>query len=282
MSFYPSPTDRRLAWDIDGTILVARSDEGSITSSPSQWQMTAMNSETTASWNPPDWGLETWGYISFVFPDYRDVSGIFVNSDGWHIGGDRAGAVEVSADTTNGLDGIWTQVVADLPNYDTVKTWRVNYTTFTPQLDVLGIRFRRMRYIAGTGNTHIYGKAGSLANTKRLKLYQSTGWEIDKVTDYGDVERDHTDIRQFRIRNYSNTHSAYGVVVSMESLTGVSEDWYSFSLDGVDYLSSLDVGDLTTQTETTFYLKQILPGGSAIGPASSRMRAEASSWVEIP
>jgi hypothetical protein len=241
-----------------------------------------MNSETTGEWHAfPD--TESWGWISFVFPDYRDVSGIYANGDGWHTGGnDQAQRVEVSTDTTNGLDGIWTEVVADLPNYDTIAYWRTGYTTFTTATNVLGIRWRRYRWISNVGNTHIYGKAGSLANTKRLKIYQSTGWEIDEVTDYGDVERDHTDIRQFRIRNYSNTHSAYGVVISMESLTGVSEDWYSFSLDGVDYLSTLDVGDLTTQIEETFYLKQILPGSSALGPASSRMRAEASSWVEIP
>ncbi len=281
-NYYPDVPGRRLAWDIDGSVMLTKSDESSTIGTAPQAQMTGANSESTLYWDPPSWGLETWGWVVVVFPDYRDISGAFIcsgNSSGYL--NDQVGEVQVSADTTNGFDGTWNQIYADMPNIHNASTWRYDIVPMTAT-DVLGIRYRRYRWIDHVGNFHIYGKRGSLASTKRLKILQSNGWELTTLNDYGDVERDHTVTTQFRVYNPSG-FDAYDVKLSTESLTGDSENWYSFSTDDINYLSSLNIDFIPGNGGTVnFYLKQTLPGDTALGPAAARMRAEATVWVERP
>ncbi len=278
MSFYPEPPGRRLAWDIDGSLLNGWQDGEGTPNTASQGSMTAINSEANYRWRGfPD--IESWGWISIVFPDYRDISGIFVCDSKWsNYANDRSDAVEVSTDTTNGIDGNWTQIYANLPNISGVQTWRTQITPLSAT-DVLGIRYRRFRWIDDVGNIHVYGENGNAASRDKLEIKASGPWDIDSVWNYGNVERDHTSVTKFYVSNTSQTLTAIQVGISVESLTGPSGSWYSFSADDTVYTSTIDLGDITHGNYKEFYVKQILPGDTAIGPASARMRAEASVWV---
>jgi hypothetical protein len=279
MGNYPTPPGRRIPYDINGSVLQALADGEVTPDTADSNQMALMNNEANSEWLPSPWGLDNWGDVSILFPDKIDMEGIFVASSLGHSG-DTVGACFVSVNSTNGFDGDWVQVIASLTDHYGGSDWR-EIDTFG-YLGVIAVKFRWKRYIGELSGIHLYGKrAATGADPDHIEFLDPLNGDaiFDPLHDYEEVPRGQVQQRTFKVKNASATLTAQSVDLSIESLTGVSYDWYDFSLDDVSYNPTLALGNLTPGQTVTVYLKQGVPVTAPLGLHAARIKAEPVAWA---
>ena len=284
---YPSPTARRINYNLDGTRLWYKT--ANVASPPLVEDNTFlgnMNDESggttpviTLQWSSvtnPGHGP----FILLKFPNPVDITGI----KGW-----TGGVVSVAAsnDTTNGVDGTWTAGAGYTPATTPFQTdWSRN-GTITPQTFV-GVRWLRLTLATGTtgsrgvGKVVIYG--GPSATSDSLDFWDPTS-DVTAAADlfeFGDRARGTSAERDFRIKNLSSVLKAVDISVTRTALTDTAPSvpgFHLFSLDGVSWLGSLDIGDLEPgEISPVITLKQDTPVNAALSLWQMIVVATPDTW----
>lgn len=274
---YPDVPSWRMAYDRDGTTVVrldstASSQLNELTTTQKQ----SLNSEVNGTLHADN---GTW--LAFIFPEARDVDAILVIS-----GGTQMENVQVSTNTTNGMDGTWVAypgVSVGTPGTIQMRTAIDSGTALAQR----GVRFKTFD-VVGSGeaiqNVHLFGEIAPGENPNRLSLVKVGADErIDPAyLDWGNVPRSSTADKTFRVKNLSSTLTARSVRVALEALTNTTPSvpaQHTLSYNGGPFLAQVNLGDLAPGAiSATITLRRITPSNAVLGLWWLRTFAEADSW----
>lgn len=314
---YPDVPAPRIAYDRGGvTALRLAVDTASVAGELSQNEIQIINDESDSQIRIGTYGgssgnVGNIGWVCIIFPEGHDLRGVYIGgmeAPGSGSGVFRVGAVEISTDSTNGVDGTWVEV----PNYPTpyesahVKNdpaAREDIHSFVAD----GIRaIRCLIQIRSTGGLtkaadlrsfHVYGWK-STPTDDSLRFWHPT---LDKPLDddsensvgeptngawfdYGDVPRESTVGRDktFRIKNNSSTLTASGIDLFVETLVDASPSLltqFELSVDGGEFSNPNTLPDLGPgQISPPITLRRSTPSDAELGLWWPRIVAEAASW----
>lgn len=229
------------------------------------------------------------GYqLIFVFPDVRVLGGYWAGV-GYAGASIPAAAlltnVEISANTTTGVDGLWTSVTTSVDKTNTSSPFWRSHITSLPSLPANAIRFTfaydvNMRY----PRIHLYGvsQPGQLSN--RLLAWHPT---IDQrmpaaALDWGDVPRGSSEDRTFRVKNTSSLLTAITPSVSIDALNLQSPSvagMYLVSSDGAAFASTLTLPTMAPGAiSRVLTVRRSTPGTATLGLAGARLVLAAADW----
>lgn len=229
-------------------------------------------------------------YLFFYFSEPRTINGYFAAGYA-QVGPYSSAYMDVSTDTTNGVDGTWTRVhtANGIVTSDIRSYYRTSINTVGPSTDVRGvrIRFQQLGSTAGSmfGMAHLYGSIQTATNPDRLAIWDAT---LDQPIsgaffDLGDVERSSTASKTFRVKNVSSTLTAQGINLNYDALydgTPTVVSGLSSSPDGSTFTSTLNIGDLAPgATSGVLTMRISLPANAPLGVWAPRLKADATSWV---
>lgn len=285
---YPDPPGHRMAIDKDGTIGVIVSPLGVVTqlSGPT---VVGLNDESGAfpSGHPSFGGGSVPWYMVLIFPELRDVSGVFISEDTGAIMHNR-GSIEVSPDSTWGLDGSWSTAIA--ASGDVVVWDGQNYRTGVLATSQIGVRAIRYGITGGSSNAaritsfHVYGDRSAGANPNRLEIWDpSVDQKIAAVAlDWGNVPRSSSEDRTFRVKNMSASLTANDIVIGFDALTDTSPSvpgQHLLSADGLSFASTEDIASLAPGAiSPVFHLRRVTPSNATLGLWVARLNATATTW----
>lgn len=281
---YPNSPSWRMALDKDGT-QGYKIGNGIITQMTNS-ELVALNDESVTSGvvltiNDPN-------RIAFLFPERRDIDGFFVANN---AGGTNAPLVpQVSTDTTNGLDGTWTNLGDTIiPPHSAIPEYRTGIHSRTA-LGVIGIRFGWS--VNGQSSNqfqpcvvHLYGEITAGQSLDRLLLWHPTLDErvSPAYFDWGDVPRNTTATRDFRVKNVSGAKTANTVRVAMEALSDSAPSapgQHALSLSGGTYLAQQTISTLAPgEISPVLTLRRITPANAQLSLTAFRVFSEAASWT---
>lgn len=281
---YPDAPSWRMAIDRDGTQGYTINSSSVITQL-SAAQLQALNDESD-SYVEVGNSAEANVKLMLIFPELRDIDGYFIDMDSSNF--PISAVIEVSADTTNGVDGTWTQIgsgTATLGGDSVVPAFRS--VVSVTQLAQRAIRVLRTSSESGTLRVsafHLYGEPVPGENPDRLALWHPTLDE--RVTpayfDWGNTPRSSSGDRLFRVKNLSSTLTATSVRVAMDTLTDGTPSvpgQHSLSYGGGSFLAQVNVGNLAPGTISgPVTLRRITPSNAQLGLFAFRVFAEATSW----
>jgi hypothetical protein len=211
---------------------------------------------------------------AMIFPELRDIDAVWhgmTNSNVTII------AFESSVDTTNGLDGTWTGHGAYTARAATDKiSMRQDITSYTGITAVKAIRWRATNVGGGGGNAHrisphVFGKPSVGAAPDRLRLWHPT---LDQQVppahfDWGNIAISTNQTKTFRVKNPSTTLTAQAVTISANALTDstpTNVSQHTFSLNGIDFASTLNIGNLAPDAvSSVISVKRTLPSNAPLG-----------------
>lgn len=278
---YPDAPSWRMAYDRDGTQVFSINSSNTITQltsgtintlnddSDSQFQAASTNSNVS---------------LVFIFPELRDLDG-FLNMGS---GGPNSMTISVSADTTNGLDGVWTTIsTAGIIGGAVKPAYRTSIVS-TTALAIKAVKVRGTTNASGQWHVsaiHLYGEPVPGANPNRLELWHPTLDE--KLTpaffDWGDVPRSSSADRTFRVKNLSGSMTAGATRVAMESLTDTTPSvvaQHTLSHGGGSFLAQVNIGDLAPGAISgPVTLRRITPSNAVLSLWSFRVFAESTAWA---
>jgi hypothetical protein len=220
--------------------------------------------------------------LFLIFPELREFDGLFAShkEDGGNIK-----ELDTSGDTTNGIDGTFTQRNADLPDPpDTLPSYRS--ATYLLSYAVSNVRAIRLR-TDNTNNTpgwravHVYGEISAGETPDRLLFLDADNADVEfsKPIDYGDVPRGQSQDRNIKIINNSGTLTANTVQLTAEALYLGSGAWYTFSDDGgSNFSATLNIGNLGPGATSTIIIRQIVPATETLSLHAGRVKANTASW----
>lgn len=228
------------------------------------------------------------GYLGMLFPERRDLVGWWLGMNGGSLG--ATNSLEVSSDSTSGLDGTWTSVYpGSLPHTGTTKP---GYRTSIQPLDVQGVT--GIRWWNGSGGLssdriiigfHLYGRITPGEDSDRLRYWHPTlDQEVSGAYfDWGNVPRATALTREFRIKNVHPTLTAVGVSCSFEALTESNPTMVSqheFSTNGLVWAPSANIGDLAPgAVSNVAYFRRNTSAVAPLGLWSGRIVTSASSYT---
>ena len=229
------------------------------------------------------------GGIAMIFPEKRDLSAVTVSTSQGGGALNMAFQIETSVNTTNGIDGTWVTgpTVSDA-NARTPISGPYGRTGLVT-VSVNGIRGVRVKGYSGNSygamSIHVYGvTSGSQAGVDRLAFWHPT---LDQeltgaYLDWGDVKRNTTETRQFRVKNLSTTKTANSPRVAMESLTDTTPTvvgQHQISIDNSTWVSQYTFGNLAPGAITGIvYVKRTTPLTATLSVWNMRLFAESTSW----
>ena len=275
----PTPPGRRLAYDADGTQMLHKKDSAPSPVAMSPTDVLVINNESSNGINLEDdwlWGSNESGWVIALFAEPKDQAGGFIsyNADSFA----NLAQLEGSTDTTTGMDGIWTTIIANLADSLPSDAYRTAIDAYT-ELALTGLRFRCTNWPGDLfRNWHIYAKPGAAATDDRLIFLDPTT-PPTILKDWGDQGQGQLTKQQFAVQNTADTETAQSITLAVEAFTGPSQAWYEFSIDDTIYTAALNIGDLVAGATTTFWLKQDLPQAAPLAQQAARISAEAASWV---
>ena len=226
---YPDVSAKRMAIDKDGSQFFRVYTSGSVVELTAG-EIANICDETSAT---AIGGAGEEMAICVIFAELRDLDGFLMSVDGTTGGFQRyyAGPVSVSSNTTNGLDGTWTVIrpwsddtlgdgivlTATKPQMRTAVYWTTSLNVKAVKLGFWGSGSRIL-------DLHLYGKIKAGETPKRLELWHPT---LDQSLsaayfDWGDIPRNSTETRSFRIKNMHSTLTSNGVRAAMSALTDTS------------------------------------------------------------
>jgi hypothetical protein len=279
-----------MALDKDGTQWFSISGAGAVVAVPST-NIGNMTGATTGAggYQIGSGGTDINAKLAVVFPEPRDVAGLFISGAAAAGTGTSSGSWQYSLDTTNGLDGTWTTAVAaySIP-YFAVPGYRTNILPVTLSA-VRGVRWARNAigsYTAIVGAFHVYGAVTAAAGD-RLAIWHPTLDQVAPGTlfDWGDVPRNTTSTRTFRVKNLSTSKTAGAVRAAMSSLPTEASPTvigqHLLSADGSTWLSQLTLGDMAPGAISgVLSLRRTTPSNAQPGLYIMRVFAESTTtWT---
>lgn len=284
MANYPTPPGNRIATDVDGTQGTLLTPAGAL-SALSAAQMTLLNDDAgvrtsiaanSASFANPE-------YICYVFPEARSLQGVFVTFDMVQNPFINIVNIQWSPNTTNGQDGVW-NTIASYPagtrgTLYTEPGERNGIITFTAA-SATGIRYGVYTDAGSVEATEFNVYGSPVSPTKLLVWDPVLNQQVAPgFLDWSDIPQSSTDIRQFRIHNYAS-QTASNLTLSLEANTVDTPSqvaWNVLSVDGVNFSSSLNLGNLGPNSTTgILYLQRVTPANAQLGLTWLRMKATAT------
>lgn len=273
---YPDAPGRRIAYDADGTIVTNQVGATGQQTALTAGEVRALNSIDAAGYTVP---RSASGWLRWFFPEPRDLSGVFAAAER----ADDTTELAVSADTTNGVDGVWTVTDPTLAqDHDVTPDFRTEISS----LAVAGVRAVRMtwdtdRAVTGTYRTvHFYGRIAAGHTRHRLHFFDDvTDLEYVAPVDYGDTPRGAATDTAIYLRNGSGSRTAHDVTVTAESIFDSSGGWYTFS-DGGPFTASLTLASAIGPgaDSPTITVRRIIPDVETVGLHEGRLVAAVGSW----
>lgn len=280
----------RFAYERDGTVANWR-QHGFGPTDLTPANLSAMNDEDiTDSYGISLFAGTTSWYLTFLFPELRDVTGY------WMMASQAAGTgmfgtavtIQGSTDTTNGVDGTWSGAI--VPQVSTLLV--PNQRTEIDSVSFIGIKAIQFRWTTagGTGHaafiycTHLYGHIPLDQSIDRLVFWHPT---LDQelapaYLDWGNVPRGSTEDRTFRVKNLSATLTANDVIVSPDAPTDTTPSVAGqqvLSTDGSTFTGSIAVGDLPPGgISDVCTIRRITPSNAALSLWTARLIADANTW----
>lgn len=288
---YPDVPAQRLAYDIDGTAVFSNNITVGTVSLLSESQKQALNDENSNT------SITSFGEnrIVFIFPEITKIYGYL-----WNFSGSfslNAPVISYSANTTNGIDGTWTNLPTPSNVSSSSPTYRASITTLATPLDMKGIRFYLTDTYGGSYYTvyysgiHLYG----IPNVaQKLDFWHPTLDE--RITpayfDFGDVAQGTSSVKTFRLKNFS-TQSAADVSISINVLTEknpTTASQHLLSLDNINwypYIDLLETGNIAINSVNSspdnispvIYFKRNTNISSEVGPYTGRLVANVGTWI---
>lgn len=260
------------------------------------WQGTRyVPTSTSGVVNKSGWNVEgtNWGgyvtdsndparSVQVIFPELRDLDGIWLSTEAtvstcWV-------AVDTSVDTTNGIDGVWVNQIADYTGTNwggDIMAYRDNITT----LSVNGIRGIRVQtnYTANMdyGKMHLYGEIATGETPDRILFLDADASDAEfvKPLNFGLVPRGSTQDKTIKLKNNSSTLTANNVQITAEANFGASGGWYTYSDDDVTYAATKQITSIAATATQTMYIRQTIPASAKLGGRSSRSKVSVGSWT---
>lgn len=290
---YPDVPAPRMAYDRDGTIGLRVNYTLGTSTQLTAGELTNMNdeSDSTVMTISPSNNNQQWGVV-LVFPQPRDITGysmFFELTQGGTIQG-----VESSTNTTNGIDGTWTNH-GNYVNSGNIVTAILMRTSIT-SLSVAGIRAMRWLNFSGAGGARnvrglqVFGAIATGETPDRLRMWHPTLDEpLDDNNsadgaffDWGDIQRNTTSDKTFRIKNNSAALTANSIVISQQTPTDTSpavNSQFTFS-DGGAFAASIDIGNLAPGAISPVITKRFIrPSNAVLSLWTSRTIANPTSWT---
>ena len=282
---YPDVPSRRMAWDADGTIGLNNIINGGDAYPYAEFSTankTELNDEDNTNVQYQA-GSTPVGHYAIVFPELRDIDGVFAGA----TNSNHITAVDTSADTTNGTDGVWTNRIADLnPSVNTYPNYRDDIQiTGLGVSGVRGIRFNVPAFAnSSIQSIHIYGTitAGSTPD-KLVFIDVVTGLEFVLPQDWGDVPRGTVHDKTIRIKNNSTGLSATDITLSFEDLYLGSSSWYTIKETAGAYASTLAIPQISPgatypTSPAVITIRKTVPDDEQLGLHAARLKAHTVTW----
>jgi hypothetical protein len=284
MANYPEVTSWRMAYDVDGTqVFDADQNPPQIPYDLTASEVAAMNREDPSlQTGEPVTTENTWRMI--IFPELRDLDGIGSSS------GPGPGAewdfCQVSGDTTNGIDGTWV-------SYPFVQTFsKTGFRTDISWNTVLNVKAVRLG-IGGNNEagsrypiTHLYGEPSPGENLQRLEIWHPT---LDQRLgpadlDWGDIPRNTTETREFRVKNMDPVLTANSVRAAMSIITDTTPSvvgQQAISKDGSTWASQQTLASPLGPEDISpiMYIRRTTPSNATLSLWWYRLFADCTSWT---
>jgi hypothetical protein len=287
---YPDAPGARMSWDRDGSIAATISDAGTV-SPISGAAMLSLNGEVNATNVVVHNSAGGGSRFGILFPELRDIIGYLVCWGG--IGGEpQITTLETSVDTTNLFDGSWTTQAN--PYSVSSAGDKTAMRTSIDALALTGIKAIRWRVTSG-GNAatdtasffqvHLYGGPSAGQNPDRLRLWHPTlDQEIGGAHfDWGNVPRNSSADKLFRVKNNSSTLTANTITLSTDALTDTTPSvpgQHLLSLDGTTFAATRVITSLAPGAISgSVMLRRTTPSNASLSMWWARVRASAASWA---
>ncbi len=285
MANYPTPPDRRIAYDQDDTQVTYWNDGVSGVVEADASDLAKINGEADDSLNivvttatPGPW------YLAFLFSQAVQLldARVIIDTIGATVD------CEYSDDTTNGRDGSWSQQAAGITHSEmsggVIPEYRNNIAAIGAASGHVGWRFK---FNAGTESSvrlrciHLY--ADEHGPTNRLAFWDPIlNVELASDFDFGDLARGASLTKTFRIKNLSGSLTANSIVLAVEAgpSHGSPGTWTLLSTDDSAYAQSINIGALGPGTLSgVLYLKSSPPTNAELNTLSTRIDPAVGSWT---
>jgi len=280
---YPNAPSWRMGYDTDGTqgYRVVRG----VVTPLSGTDLVNLNNEATGDAVLTAFGMFDYGEVVLIFPEKRDLDAFFGKGRTGGLGGGTA-TVTTSVDSTNGVDGTWTTAgtfaIGTFSDGNAKVAPDYREAVSTTKLGIQAVKFAGASALMAI---HIYGEITAGQTLDRLLVWHPTLDERVSPSwfDWGDVPRNSSDTRQFRIKNMSPTKTATNVRVAMEVLTNQSPSvpgQHALSLNGGSYTAQQTISTLAPGAVSGILtLRRLTPANAQLGAGSFRVFSEAQSWA---
>lgn len=268
----------RIAYDRDGTSVYMIDSSNGLTAMTAT-QIQQLNDE---NYGNPSIHVYADYRLFFFFPVAMDLVGYFWSEST----GDAAGVMDVSSDTTNGIDGTWTQVYSQFPmtRYSVSPGYRSSIVSISRN-NVKGVRFKHPGpyYDIQPRAVHFYGTPTS-SSGDRLEFWHPTSDARlgGAALDWGDTPRSSTADLTFRVKNVSSSLTANGVSVTLDAPTDTTPSvsgQHTMSISGGSFGSSVSVGNLTAGSiSNVITLRRTTPSNATLSLWTARVLASATSF----
>lgn len=216
---YSTFPDRGIPYHMDGTVIKFMNSTVGVTKTLSSGEMEELNDfdYTLISLTGSPF------YCVIFFPELRDITAIFGvlyrNFGSAYVAMELSG-LQGSVDTTNGLDGTWTDAtVAAYPAADiSLDSWRKN---IKPVSDLDGVKAIRFTYPnanwVGIYVLHLYGTKHSGETVDDILFLDAEDGDAEFAIplDFGDRPAGTSEIHQIKLKNASPDKTASTVTLTV-------------------------------------------------------------------
>lgn len=278
--------------DRDGTMLY-KVNASNIITALTPAEIVTLLDETQAGYVPSP------GYGDFkivaVFPELRHVAGYYIGDVNVTTVVSNQGYpqqvvltnVEVSTNSTNGIDGTWTTVTKAMNVSITINPGHRTLITHINVVNVKAMRFSLSfnPYVNDYVNLHIYGAPAAGQVLNRLAIWHpSLNQRIGGADlDWGDAPRSSSANRTFRVKNLSAALTAASPLLGFDALTDTVPSvpgQHTLALDGLNFFSQVTLPALAPGAiSSVVTVRRVTPADAALSLWDVRMIATASSWV---
>lgn len=287
---YDDAPNYRVAYDRDGTVGVLV-DALNVATSVAPAVLQSLNSETGDTYPV---NVSAAAFI-LIFPELRDFTHAMMS--GYQVDGIPGTPVatefdvDVSTDTTNGVDGTWSGFVASIPaqpyHLDPVKDRYRRVISNLPAPAVRAIRFNAVDNEQHLGKLHLYGEHTAGGANDRLRFWEPVADVVagPAYLDWGNMPRGTTVTRSIRVKNVSDDTTARSVRIAMEVLTDATPSLIgqlAVSLDGTTWLAQVNVGDLDPgEISVPVQIRYTAASNAALSVWDVRLFSEATLWEVV-
>lgn len=293
--FYTDPPSRRMAYDGDGS-LVLYIDPNYVIQTKDQTFAEDLNGEAYVTTYSGDRVSQDGRYFVILFPELRDVTHAYRNGTTGTYWTTPSGTYQVSPDTTNGLDGTWTNAGSFVADVETTSPNYREKITSVSATGAKGIRhaiqdsspFNSYNY----SQWHVYGYKSSGETPHRIDFCDHTGAELIIDTDYGDQPRNSSRIWStvdtwnqgsgLYLKNRSSTRQAQSISISFQVVNGSSDfaNYITLSTDNVTFGTTLNIAQMNPQELVgPIYVKHDATINASLGLKAGRLRLTVGTWL---